>query len=102
MPLINYSFLQKILPKAKIKKGYKKAKLSYLFRIRWATALFFFGMGFSFATWASRIPDIKSMLHLSEADLGTLLFALPAGQLIAMPFSGKVVTKYGSKRITCI
>lgn len=100
MPLINYSFLQKILPKAKIKKGYKKAKLSYLFRIRWATALFFFGMGFSFATWASRIPDIKSMLHLSEADLGALLFALPVGQLIAMPFSGKIVTKYGSKQIT--
>lgn len=102
MPLIDYSFLNKILPKAKIKKGYKKAKQSYLFRIRWATALFFFGMGFSFATWASRIPDIKSMLHLSEVDLGTLLFALPAGQLIAMPFSGKVVTKYGSKRITIL
>ena len=100
MPLIDYSFLNKILPKAKIKKGYKKAKQSYLFRIRWATALFFFGMGFSFATWASRIPDIKSMLQLSEADLGALLFALPVGQLIAMPFSGKIVTKYGSKQIT--
>jgi MFS family permease len=100
MPLINYSFLNKILPKAKIKKGYRKAKQSYLMKIRWATALFFFGMGFSFATWASRIPDIKSMLHLSEADLGGLLFALPVGQLIAMPFSGKIVTKYGSKQIT--
>jgi MFS family permease len=100
MPLINYSFLNKILPKAKIKKGYRKAKQSYLMKIRWATALFFFGMGFSFATWASRIPDIKSMLNLSEADLGGLLFALPVGQLIAMPFSGKIVTKYGSKQIT--
>ncbi|WP_239106985.1 MFS transporter [Flavobacterium macrobrachii] len=88
------------MPKAKIKKGYRKAKQSYLMKIRWATALFFFGMGFSFATWASRIPDIKSMLHLSEADLGGLLFALPVGQLIAMPFSGKIVTKYGSKQIT--
>ena len=100
MPLIDYSFLNKILPKAKIKNGNKKAKQSNLNRIRRATALFFFGMGFSFATWASRIPDIKSMLHLSEADLGALLFALPVGQLIAMPFSGKIVTKYGSKQIT--
>ena len=102
MPLIDYSFLSKILPKAKIKKGYKKAKKSYLIRIRVATSLFFFGMGFCFSTWASRIPDIKSMLHLSEAALGTMLFALPVGQLIAMPISGKIVTKYGSRKISIL
>ena len=102
MPLFDYSFLSKVLPKAKIKKGFKKAKLSYLNRVRLATSLFFFGMGFSFATWASRIPDIKSMLHLSEAELGTLLFALPVGQIIGMPFSGKIVTKYGSRNISII
>ena len=67
MPLIDYTFLSKILPKAKIKKGFRKAKKSYLNRVRLATSLFFFGMGFCFATWASRIPDIKSMLQLSEA-----------------------------------
>ncbi|WNM18690.1 MFS transporter [Flavobacterium capsici] len=59
-------------------------------------------MGFCFATWASRIPDIKSMLLLSEAGLGTLLFALPAGQLSAMPFSGRTVTKYGSRKVLLI
>lgn len=100
MPLFDYSFLSKIVPKAKIKKGYRKAKKSYLNRVRLATSLFFFGMGFSFATWASRIPDIKSALQLSEAALGTLLFAMPIGQLFAMPFSGKVVTKYGSRTMT--
>ena len=102
MPLIDYSFLSKILPKAKIKKGFRKAKQSYLNRVRLATSLFFFGMGFCFATWASRIPDIKSMLHLSEAGLGTLLFALPIGQLVGMPISGKIVTKYGSRNISII
>ena len=102
MPLFDYSFLSKILPKAKIKKGFRKAKKSYLNRVRLATSLFFFGMGFCFATWASRIPDIKSALQLSEAALGTLLFAMPIGQLFAMPFSGKVVTKYGSRTITLI
>lgn len=100
MPLFDYSFLEKILPKAKIKKGFRKVKKSYLNRVRLATSLFFFGMGFSFATWASRIPDIKSALQLSEAALGTLLFAMPIGQLFAMPFSGKVVTKYGSRTMT--
>ena len=99
MPLIDYSFLFKILPKAKIKKSFRKAKQSYLNRVRLATSLFFFGMGFCFATWASRIPDIKSMLHLSEADLGGILFAIPAGQLLGMPFAGKIVAKYGSRNI---
>ena len=102
MPLLDYAFLEKILPKAKIKKSFRNQKQSYLNRVRLATSLFFFGMGFSFATWASRIPDIKSMLMLSEAGLGTLLFALPAGQLSAMPFSGRIVTKYGSRNILFI
>ncbi len=102
MPLLDYSFLAKILPKAKIKKDYRKAKKSYLNRIRLATSLFFFGMGFCFSTWASRIPDIKSILQLSEAELGTMLFALPFGQLVAMPFTGKIVTKYGSRNISIL
>jgi MFS family permease len=102
MPLINYSFLSKILPKAKIIKSYRKAKETYLSRIRWATSFFFFGKGFCFATWASRIPDIKENLNLSEASLGALLFLLPIGQLVAMPFSGNVVTKYGSRNTAII
>lgn len=102
MPLIDYSFLSKILPKAKIKKEFRQAKKSYLNRVRLATSLFFFGMGFCFATWASRIPDIKSMLQLSEAGLGTLLFALPIGQLTGMSFSGRIVSKHGSRKIMFI
>ena len=102
MPLVDYSFLSKILPKAKIKKGFRNAKQSYLNRIRLAASLFFFGMGFCFATWASRIPDIKSALNLSEAALGTLFFALPLGQLVAIPFSGKAVTRYGSRNISIL
>ena len=102
MPLIDYNFLSKILPEAKIKSSFKKTKKSYLNRVRIATSLFFFGMGFCFSTWASRIPDIKSTLNMSEALLGSLLFVLPIGQLAAMPFSGKVVTQYGSRIISIL
>lgn len=102
MPLIDYSFLSKILPRVKIKKSFQHKKKSYLNRVRLATSLFFFGMGFCFATWASRIPDIKSMLQLNEAELGTLLFVLPVGQLLGMPISGKIVTKYGSRQISIL
>src|SRR5688500_11904950 len=67
--------------------------------MRIAISSFYFCMGFSFAPWASRIPDIKTKLQLSEAQLGTILLALPLGQLLTMPISGRLVTKYGSRTI---
>ena len=68
-------------------------------RIRIAVSLFYFSMGLSFASWASRIPDIKTALMLSDAAFGTILFALPVGQFLMMPFSGKLVTHFGSQKI---
>lgn len=68
-------------------------------QIRIAVSIFFFCQGLCFATWASRIPDIKTSLHLTDAALGSILLALPAGQLTAMPFSGRLVTHFGSKKI---
>ncbi|NQD69528.1 MFS transporter [Sphingobacterium shayense] len=68
-------------------------------RIRIAVSLFYFGQGLAFASWASRIPIIKESLQLSDAQLGTILLMLPVGQLITMPISGKLVSKYGSDRI---
>lgn len=69
---------------------------------RLAVAAFFFVVGLCFASWASRIPDIKEKLHLSDAGLGGLLFALPVGSMVSMPFSGWLVAKYGSKKIVTI
>ncbi|TCN61033.1 MFS transporter [Flavobacterium circumlabens] len=97
--MINFNPLSFFQAKGKIKKVYREAKASYLNRIRFAVGMFYFGMGLSFATWASRIPDIKTALHLTEGDLGSILFALPVGQLVIMPFSGKMVTRFGSHRI---
>ena len=69
---------------------------------RIAVASFFFIAGLSFASWASRIPDIKTKLHLSDAALGAVLFALPVGSMISLPLSGWLVAKYGSKRMVTI
>lgn len=68
-------------------------------RIRIAVALVYFSMGLCFSSWASRIPEIKTSLQLNDALFGTILFALPVGQLLMMPFSGKLVTRFGSYRI---
>ncbi len=68
-------------------------------QVRIAVSVFFFCQGLSFASWASRIPDIKTSLGLSEAGLGSILLSLPVGQLITMPFSGRAVTRFGSKYV---
>ncbi|MEO6686380.1 MAG: MFS transporter [Dyadobacter sp.] len=70
--------------------------------LRMAVAAFFFVQGLSFAAWASRIPDIKNMLHLTEGGLGTVLLALPLGLMASLPISGWMVTKYGSKKMVLI
>lgn len=66
---------------------------------RMATSTFFFIAGITFASWASRIPDIQAKLRLSEAGLGGILFALPAGLMTSLPISGFLVGKFGSKRL---
>jgi MFS family permease len=68
-------------------------------RIRIAVALVYFCMGLCFSSWASRIPDIKSALHLNDALFGSILFAMPVGQFLMMPFSGKLVTHFGSRKV---
>lgn len=64
---------------------------------RIAVSCFYFIQGITFASWASRIPDIQSRLQLSEGQLGGILFALPMGQLSAMMLSGYLVNRFGSK-----
>ncbi|HTE30243.1 MAG TPA: MFS transporter [Chryseolinea sp.] len=67
--------------------------------IRWGVISFFFTQGLCFASWASRIPDIKATLGLSDAGLGSVLFALPAGSMAGLPFAGWLVTRLGSKKV---
>jgi MFS family permease len=69
---------------------------------RLGVSIFFFIQGLVFASWASRIPDIKNKLHLSDGALGAVLFALPVGQLAAMGLSGYLVSRFGSKRMLSI
>ncbi len=73
-----------------------------LVRKRIAVAAYYFVPGVIFASWASRIPDVKHMLHLSNGQLGTVLFAIPIGQLLMMAFSGILVSKFGSKKMVLL
>lgn len=62
--------------------------LSDLARKRVAVAAYYFVPGLVFASWASRIPDVKHLLHLNNGQLGSILLAIPLGQLLMMGFAG--------------
>lgn len=66
-------------------------------RQRISLSFFFFLSGFAFATWASRIPTIKDMFELNEAQLGNLLLALPLSSLAGLPISGWLVSRFDSR-----
>lgn len=68
-------------------------------RYRIAVSSFYFIQGLIFASWASRIPDVKTTLQLNDAALGSVLFAIPVGQLSAMALSGYLVSRFGSRKI---
>src|SRR5688500_20254116 len=66
-------------------------------RQRFFLSLFFFLSGFCFASWASRIPTIKTNFGYNEAELGTILLFMPVSSLIGLPFSGWLVSRYDSR-----
>ncbi|TGE08639.1 MFS transporter [Hymenobacter fodinae] len=69
---------------------------------RVAVSALFFVAGLCFASWASRIPDIRLKLGLSEGELGQLLLALPVGSMLALPVAGWMVHTYGSRIVVVL
>lgn len=68
-------------------------------RIRRANAVYFFISGFGYSSWTSRIPGIKESLKLNDAHFGTLLFMMPVGLILTMPFTGKLLDHFKSRTI---
>jgi len=67
--------------------------------LRIAVGAMFFMAGLCFASWASRIATVQAKLGLNDAALGAVLFSLPIGLMLSLPFSGWIITKIGSKRV---
>jgi predicted MFS family arabinose efflux permease len=68
-----------------------------------ATYVAFASTGFAFASWAARIPQVKERLDLNPSELGLLLLAIAAGAVIALPLSGPIVGRFGSRRaVACM
>lgn len=60
---------------------------------------FFFFSGIYAASWSSRIPDMQNALDLSNAQLGNILFAMPAGLVFGLTFASWLISGYGFRKI---
>ena len=71
-------------------------------RARNAVFVAFVGSGFGFASWASRIPQIRDAVQATPSELGLILLAIAAGAVIAMPLAGLVVNRFGPARTVAV
>src|SRR3954449_5848765 len=62
----------------------------------------FIASGFAFASWASRIPQVRDLLDLSPRTLGLVLLAIAVGSVISMPLAGVVVARLGTARTIAV
>ncbi|MHA8060806.1 MFS transporter [Aquirufa beregesia] len=72
-----------------------------MLQARLAISVLFLLCGLNFASWATRIPDFKEFLSLSDAELGSILMGLPIGSMVSLPLAGWLIARYNSK-IICL
>ena len=58
--------------------------------------------GFAFASWASRIPQVRDALELTPRTLGLVLLAIAVGSVTSMPLSGLIVGRLGTARTVAV
>ncbi len=64
-----------------------------------AVGLTFFLNGLVFASWVSRIPEVRSSFDLSNGQLGLVLLAIAMGSVLALPTTGAAINALGTVRI---
>jgi MFS family permease len=67
---------------------------------RLAVKLIFFINGFVHANLAARFPFLQKLFDINDGTLGFVLLSSSVGALIAMPFTGWLIIRNGSRRIT--
>jgi len=69
---------------------------------RIAVKLVFFINGFVHANLASRFPHVQEIFSIDNGTLGFVLLSSSLGALIAMPFTGWLIIRNGSRKIGII
>ncbi len=68
----------------------------------WGTVVLFLVHGLVVSTWLSRIPAVQSTLRLPNGMLGLTLLSSAVGAVSSIPFTGLLVSRYGSKRVATL
>lgn len=71
-------------------------------RARNAVYAVFIWNGFAFASWASRIPQVRGALQITPGVLGLILLCMAVGSALATPLSGLVITWLGEARAVAV
>ena len=78
------------------------AEAAVVRRARNAVYIVFIGAGFAFASWASRIPQVRSELRVTPGVLGLILLCIAIGAGVAVPLSGVIITRLGESRTIAV
>ena len=68
-------------------------------RAQVAIGALFLLLGFQYATWASRLPAVKTRLGLSDAEVGLLLMACGVGAAASFPLVAALLRRFGSRAL---
>lgn len=67
-----------------------------------ATCTVFAANGLLYASWATRIPDVRDRLGVGPAVLGLALLSMAAGSLVSMPLTGWACRRWSSRTVTTV
>ena len=67
--------------------------------VAWRNAIFviFTLSGLSIATWAARLPEIKSNLDVSTGSIGILILGMSAGSILGLMASAWLMVRFGAR-----
>lgn len=68
--------------------------------VRWRTAIFaiFLASGLSIATWASRVPSIKTTLGVDNIQIGLMLLGAGIASIVGLSLASIVLARFGARR----
>ena len=72
-------------------------RLNELYRARIAVSIAFFIIGVGLGLWAVHIPLVSARLNLDSAVLGFVLLVMAIGAVPAMPLTGALLGRFGSR-----
>lgn len=64
---------------------------------RRAISIHFLINGVGFGTWAALLPSLQNRLDINDRQLSLILFSMVIGALAAMPITGYVIGRFGSR-----